>query len=134
MNIVVVGMGEVGSYIASVLIAERHNVTIVDQNQDALNHAEEQFDAMTLRGHGANLKTLQEADAARADLFVAVTDHDEVNIISAIRAKQVGAKRTIARVLNPAYFESMVARARLRLRSGDHEPLVAWPIHLPSPP
>jgi trk system potassium uptake protein len=105
MNIVIVGMGEVGRYIARVLVGENHNVVIIDDNPDALAMAEETLDALVLRGHGANLKTLQQAEAGTADLFIAVTNHCEVNLLAALRAKELGAKRTIARVSNPAYFD-----------------------------
>jgi trk system potassium uptake protein TrkA len=106
MNIVIVGMGEVGRYISSVLVSENHNVVIIDSDQDALQQAEETLDVMVLRGHGASLKTLTQANSAEADLFIAVTDNCEVNILSAIRAKELGAKRTIARVSQPAYYEN----------------------------
>lgn len=105
MNIVIVGMGEVGRYISRVLVEENHNVVIIDNDIEALTHAEETLDAMVLRGHGANLKTLQQAQAQDADLFIAVTNHSETNLLSAIRAKELGAKKTIARVSEDAYFD-----------------------------
>lgn len=106
MNIVIVGMGEVGRYISRVLVEEDHNVVIIDYSNDALTAAEETLDVMVLRGHGANLTTLQQARTHEADLFIAVTDHCEVNLLASIRAKQLGAKKTIARVSNTAYFEN----------------------------
>ena len=106
MNIVIVGMGEVGRYISSVLVSENHNVVIIDSDQDALQQAEETLDVMILRGHGASLKALTQANAEEADLFIAVTDNCEVNILAAIRAKELGAKRTIARVSESAYYEN----------------------------
>lgn len=105
MNIVIVGMGEVGRYISSVLVRENHNVVIIDNDVSALEQAEETLDVMVLRGHGANLKTLRQANVEEADLFIAVTDNCEVNILSALRAKELGAKRTIARVSETAYYE-----------------------------
>lgn len=105
MNIIIVGMGEVGRYISRVLVEEGHNVVIIDINPDALSQAEESLDAMVLKGHGANVKTLREAGVGNCDLFIAVTDRDEVNMLAAIRAKELGAKSTMARVADPMYFE-----------------------------
>ncbi|MGM0558232.1 MAG: Trk system potassium transporter TrkA [Myxococcota bacterium] len=105
MNIVIVGMGEVGRHISSVLVDENHNVVIIDNDPAALATAEETIDAMMLQGHAGSLTTLRQANVAEADLFVAVTDNSEANLISAIRAKEEGAKRTIARVAEQAYFE-----------------------------
>ena len=105
MNIVIVGMGEVGRYISDVLVREQHNVVIIDNNVNALAQAEETLDAMVLRGHGAHSKTLKTAGAAEADLFIAVTNHCETNLLAAIRAKEMGAKKTIARVSEQAYFD-----------------------------
>ena len=104
MNIVIVGMGEVGRYISDVLVKEQHNVVIIDNDIGALTQAEETLDAMVLRGHGANLHTLQQAKAGEADLFIAVTNHCETNLLAAIRAKEMGAKKTIARVSEEAYY------------------------------
>jgi trk system potassium uptake protein TrkA len=106
MNIVIAGMGEVGRYISSVLVREEHNVVIIDRDLDALNHAEETLDALILHGHAGDARTLKRANIAAADLFVAVTDHCEVNIIAALRAKRLGAKRAIARVSEDAYFDN----------------------------
>jgi len=106
VNIVIVGMGEVGSHVARVLIDEGHNVTLVDRDEDALARAEEQFDARTIVGHGGSPEILRAAGAADADLFVAVTDHCELNLIAAITGRAIGAKRSIARVLTPEYFDS----------------------------
>lgn len=105
MNIIIVGMGEVGKYISRVLVREGHNVVIIDVDAAALAAAEESLDAMVLEGHGANVKTLRQAGVQNADLFIAVTDHDEVNMLSAIRARDMGAEATIARVADPKYFE-----------------------------
>lgn len=105
MNIVIVGMGEVGKYISRVLVGEGHDVVIIDIDAAALSAAEETLDAMVLEGHGANVRTLRQAGIQNADLFIAVTDHDEVNMLSAIRAKDMGARATIARVADPKYFE-----------------------------
>ena len=105
MNVVVVGLGEVGRHITSVLVHEGHNVTCVDQSAEALSRAEESFDVMTIKGHGASAEILRRLGVQDCDLFVAVTDNSEVNLIAAIRAREMGATRTLARASDPAYFE-----------------------------
>lgn len=105
MNVFVIGMGEVGRHITSVLVHEQHNVTIVDQDPDALARAEESFDVMTLRAHGASEQVLEHVSAGHCDLFLAMTNNSEVNLISAIRAREAGAKMTIARAHQSPYFE-----------------------------
>lgn len=105
LNVVVVGLGEVGRYIARVLLDEGHDLVLIDQSLDVVNLAEEQFDAMVLRGHAASPRVLQEARAHEADLLIAVTDQDEINMLSALQAKQLGAKQVMARVSNQIYFD-----------------------------
>lgn len=105
MNIIVVGMGEVGKHIARVLQEEDHNIVLIDNSPDSLSEADESYDAMTLMGHAVCPRTLRQAKVEAADLFIAVTDNDEVNLLSALRAKSQGARKTIARVSNPIYFE-----------------------------
>jgi trk system potassium uptake protein TrkA len=105
MNIVLVGMGAAGKHIAETLVKEGHDLVVIDQDETSLEHAEESLDAMVLHGHGASPVTLRQAGADRADLFVAVTNHDEVNMLAAIQAKRMGAAKVIARVSNEIYFE-----------------------------
>lgn len=105
MNIVVIGMGEAGKHVASVLVEEGHNVVVIDQSEAVLAQAEEVVDAMTLRGHGACGRVLRQANAGEADLVIALTDNDEVNLLAAIQAKHFGAKKVIARASSQAYFD-----------------------------
>jgi len=105
MNIIVIGMGEVGKHIAGFLASEDHDVTIVDANPQALSGAEEKMDVMALEGQGGSLKTLKRAEAHKADLVIAVTDDDEANLLAAFGAKSLGAKRTIARVSSRDYLD-----------------------------
>ena len=105
MNVVVVGMGETGRHIAQVLVHEGHNITVVDSNPESLARAEEAFDVMVLRGHGASGKLLNQLDLKNTDLFVAVTNQSEVNLIAAHRAAEMGARRTVARSDELAYFD-----------------------------
>ncbi len=105
MNIIVIGMGEVGKHIAGFLASEDHNVTIIDTDQHAVAKAEEQMDVMALVGQGGSTKCLKKAEAHKADLVIAVTDDDEANLLAAYNAKSLGAKKTIARVSSREYLE-----------------------------
>lgn len=104
MKVVVIGIGEVGKYIAAVLSKEKHDVIIVDDDTAVLAKAEETMDVLALRGHGASMKTLRQAKVEEADLVLGVTGKDEVNLLAAITAKQLGAKRTVARVSKRDYL------------------------------
>jgi trk system potassium uptake protein TrkA len=105
MNVVVVGMGEVGKHIALYLSNENHNVTIIDSSPAALAEAEEIMDVLALVGPGGSLATLRKAEVGKADLLIAVTDDEEVNLLCAYTAKQLGAKKVIARVSSQDYIE-----------------------------
>jgi len=97
MYIVVIGLGEVGRHLLRVLDREGHDVVAVDNNPDQVEHALEHFDVSGVVGYGASQDILQRAGVGDADLVVAVTDHDEVNLIAALAAKNAGARRVIAR-------------------------------------
>lgn len=112
MNIVIVGMGEVGSHIARTLIDDGHDVTLVDQDRAALERAEELFDAATIVGHGGDAERLMLAGVSTADLFVAVTDHCELNLVACAQARHMGAKRTVARVMGEAYSQLSQLRGK----------------------
>ncbi|HCC34334.1 MAG TPA: Trk system potassium transporter TrkA [Ruminococcaceae bacterium] len=108
MNIVVVGDGKVGLAITAQLSSEGHDLTVVDSNSKVLEQSVEQFDVMVVHGNGASLPTLREANADQADLLIAATSADEINLLTCILARRVGAKHTIARVRNPEYAEQLV--------------------------
>lgn len=116
MKILIVGLGKVGYAIAQQLEGEHHDLTLVDASADALTHAENSIDAMFVTGNGAGVGTLIHAGVRDADLVIAVTENDEVNLICCLMAKKLGAKRTIARVRNPDYFrEAAVLRREIGL-------------------
>ncbi|GAB4316159.1 MAG: Trk system potassium transporter TrkA [Candidatus Zixiibacteriota bacterium] len=98
MNVVIIGMGEVGKHITEVLLSEGQNVTLIDQSESALAHAHETMDVMTLRGDGGSIATLSQAGIDHSDLVVAVTDNDEINLLACLLAKRLGAKKVVARV------------------------------------
>ena len=116
MKIIIVGLGKVGYAIAQQLEGEHHDLTLVDASVEALSRAENSIDAMFVTGNGAGVSTLIQAGVRNADLIIAVTEHDEVNLICCLMAKKLGAKRTIARVRNPDYFrEAAVLRREIGL-------------------
>ena len=98
-------MGEVGRHLAVTLSREGHSVRAVDRNAESLSLATEHADLQTIEGQGASLKVLRDVRAGTADLVIAVTDCDEVNMLAAITAKQLGAREAIARVADRAYYE-----------------------------
>ena len=103
MKIVIVGAGNAGRYLAKRLCGERHSVVMIDERIDVLQQAEASLDVMTLCGSGSAPEILEQAGTDKADLFVAVTDRDEVNIIACLLANAVGVPRKIARVGSDRY-------------------------------
>lgn len=98
MYVVVIGLGEVGRHVVRTLEWEKHDVVAVDSDQRAIDIIEEHHDVMTLQGYGASQRVLRQAEVEKADLVVAVTNHDEVNLIAALAARNLGASRAVARV------------------------------------
>lgn len=103
MFIIIVGQGKVGATLASQLSAEGHELVLVDNNPSVLQQLQEALDVATLQGNGAAADVLLEAGADHADLLIACTSGDEVNLLSCMVAKKLGTKNTIARVRNPEY-------------------------------
>ncbi|WP_270336480.1 Trk system potassium transporter TrkA [Streptococcus infantarius] len=103
MKIIVVGGGKVGTALCRSLVEEKHNVVLIEENEAVLKNITKRHDIMGIVGNGANFKILEQADVANCDIFIALTDKDEVNMISAVLAKQMGAKETVVRVRNPEY-------------------------------
>jgi len=105
MNVVICGAGEVGRHSAEVLGGRGHNVTIVDMAADKLATLDDALDVRSLQGDCNHADVLLEAGCARADLLLAVTNSDQVNLLAASFAKGLGTRRTIARVHHAAFFE-----------------------------
>ena len=106
MNIVVVGVGSVGLELVEQLIKEGHSITVIDANQDNVQRAVNMFDVKGFVGNGGSLDTLLEAGISNADLFIAVSEKDEINVLACMVAKSIGIQHTVARVRNPE-FSSM---------------------------
>ena len=106
MYIVIVGDGKVGHSLAAQLVAEGHHVTIVERSDQVLQRNQDQLDARYVKGNGVSIEALQEADIQRADIAIAVTLSDEINMLVCLTAKRLGARYTIARIRNPEYNRS----------------------------
>ena len=108
MNIIIAGDGKVGSTLVRLLSAEGHDLTLIDLNQTALESTVEQQDVMAVRGNCASMEVLQEAGVSEADLLIAVTGADEINLLSCITAHGLNPNlHTIARIRNPEYTDQI---------------------------
>lgn len=107
MKIVIVGGGKVGEVLCSELASEENDVILIERNEMILERLMNKFDINGIVGNGVNHTVLEEAQVESADIFIAVTELDEINIIAAILAKKMGAKYTIARVRNPEYSDQI---------------------------
>ena len=107
MRILIVGDGKVGYTLASELLREGHDITIIDQNEAVLRKTEDNLDVICIHGNGANASTLMEAEVERADIMIAATATDEVNMLCCLIGKHLGAKFAIARIRDPEYNESI---------------------------
>ena len=108
MNVVLVGAGRMGGEIAIRLADEGHDITVVDSDVERLEQIANTVDAMTLLGNGADYSVLSEAGVADADLLIAVTNEDAVNMLCCLSGKKLGVKNTVARVRTMEYFQQMV--------------------------
>lgn len=109
MNIIIIGDGKVGYTLAEHLAQEDHNITIIDKNEEALRRADESLDVMCVKGNGARISVLLEAGIEEADILIAVTSRDEMNMVCCLTAKRLADVRTIARIRDPEYFEEYSA-------------------------
>lgn len=105
LKIIIVGCGKVGNYITEQLSKEGHDITIVDKNADKVQSLAEMFDVMGIVGNGASFSVQLEAGIEGADLIIAVTESDELNLLCCTVAKRVGNCAAIARVSSPDYRE-----------------------------
>ena len=115
MNIIIVGCGKIGSTILSSLLAEGHDIVVVDSNPEVISEVSNIYDSMYLCGNGVDCDTLAEAGVENAELVVAVTGSDELNMLSCFVARKMGAKHTIARIRNPEYNDKSLSFMRQQL-------------------
>lgn len=105
MKSIIVGGGKVGFALASNLCQEGHDVTVIDTDRSRLDVMEEHLNISTVHGNAAKLETLAAADAAGTDLIIAVTDKDELNLVTCFLARRAGVKSAVARVRAPGYSD-----------------------------
>lgn len=103
MRIIIIGCGKVGVTLAERLEAEGHNLVLIDSSQEKINTVTTSLDALGVVGNGSSYHVLMEADVEQADLLIAVTGSDELNLLCCLMAKKAGNCQTIARVRNPLY-------------------------------
>ena len=108
MKIVIVGDGKVGFALAEQLSRENHDITVIDSNLDNLKNLMDVLDVLVIHGNGASLAVQKEAGVDKADLLIAATSGDELNILACLVAKKLGAGQTIARIRNPEYADQLI--------------------------
>lgn len=98
MKIVIVGVGEIGYYLAEIMLAEGHDLILVEKDDVKYRYAREHLDAQIILGDGANALTLEPLVDDDTDIIVSVTDHDATNVVATLIARKFGAKRAITRI------------------------------------
>lgn len=108
MKIIIIGDGKVGYHLAKNLSQEENNdVTVIDKNPEALRKADGALDVMCIKGNGLNTRVLMEAGAQEADILIAATTSDEMNMVCCLTGKKLGAQHTIARIRDPEYADEL---------------------------
>lgn len=98
MRVLIIGAGRASWRLTEQLCRDKHDVVVVDRDAQALADLEDRVDVMTVRGNGADPAVLQKADVGRADLVVALTNRDEINVVASLIARQAGAPGCVARI------------------------------------
>lgn len=107
MKIVIIGDGKVGHKLTTQLVDENYDITLIDQNEGKLKAALNELDIFCITGNGMDAEVQKQADVPHADLVIACASTDEMNMLSCLIAKRLGAKHTIARVRNPIYYRQI---------------------------
>jgi len=107
MKIIIIGDGKVGNKLARQLSEQDYDVVVIDNNVSTLRKSIDDLDINCVEGNGASSEILAEAGVSESDLVIACTSTDELNMLSCLIARKLGAKQTIARVRNPLYFQQM---------------------------
>ena len=107
MKIVIIGAGTVGGAVCAQLAGEHHDITVVDTDEAAISMLADQYDVYTVPGNGADVSVLLKAGAEKAELLIAMTPSDELNLLCCAAARKLGTKHTVARIRNPEYKELM---------------------------
>ncbi len=104
MKIIIAGAGEVGSHLAKMLSNEYHEITIIDDDEKRLEELSQISDVLTIEGDVTSFEVLKSGEVSKCDLFMAVGPEENTNILSAVLGKQLGAKKSIARIDNDEYL------------------------------
>ena len=105
MNILILGAGKVGQVLCHDLSLDNHDITLLEQDEERFQNVLNEVDITGVLGNGASYEVQIEAGVEDCDVFLAVTENDELNMIAAVLAKRLGAKNTVARVRNPDYAD-----------------------------
>ncbi len=116
MNILIVGLGEVGSFLAKILSTEGHAVTVVDTDLHRLKRVSELLDLQAVHGDGSRPDVLDKADAPDADLVLAVSSDDKVNMLTCLFGKRMGARQTVLRLHDTAAYRKSTTFFRKNLQ------------------
>ena len=111
MRSIIVGGGKLGILIAEFLIREKHDVVVIETNEENFAALEDKLDVSVIHGNGASSAILDAAGVSRADLLLAVTGSDEINMVACMLGKQAGVENAVARVSNPEYLEEKTSGA-----------------------
>ncbi|MGC9519349.1 MAG: Trk system potassium transporter TrkA [Desulfuromonadaceae bacterium] len=103
MKVLIVGAGQVGCFLSQRLCNEGHEVVLVDQDQSHLDRVQEELNVMAVSGNGASAEVLEQANIKSCDIFIAVTDLDEVNILACLLAREYKVGKRLARVKSIEY-------------------------------
>lgn len=115
MNIIVMGCGKIGTTILEALVAEGHDVVAVDSDPEVIKAVTSTSDVIGVCGNGVDCLTLDEAGIQKADIFVAATGSDEINMLGCFIAGRLGEMKTIARIRNPEYNDKSLGFLRQQL-------------------
>lgn len=107
MNIIIVGCGRIGSTLVEELSGENHDISIIDEKQEVVQTLVNTYDVLGVIGNGASYSILLEAGVEKADIIIAVTNSDELNLLCCLIAKKTGKCETVARVRNPIYYQEI---------------------------
>ena len=115
MKIIIAGCGKIGKSIVESLVKEDHNILVIDNDPEVIAELTNVFDIMGICGNCADSDIVKEANAADADLYMAMTDSDELNMLSCFIAKRMGAKNTVARIRTPEYNDGSLSFMKANL-------------------
>jgi len=105
LKILIIGGGEVGTRLADLFVEEKHEVAVIEKNEDVATELSNSIEALVINGDGTDRKTLVDAGIEDVDYLVTTTDDDKVNLLSCQIAKKYGAKKTVSRVSDPENYE-----------------------------